>query len=134
MNGNRINININDVTLTGLLDSGASRSCLDSSYMHKLDIDEQAIDKSFKRLLLSADGRRLKVLGNIDLAVAIYGIVTDFNFTIVEGLLQGLILGNDFLQKFRCKIDFVQNTITFFGDEICQNILQGQTKSSSGVL
>ena len=58
-----------------------------------------------QKLLLSADGRNLKILGVTYLDVNIDGDVTSFQFYVLASLGQGVALGANFLSQFACHID-----------------------------
>ena len=111
MNSNRINIVINDVDTIALVDTGASQSCISTYMLRKFDANVKPLNETQQKLLLSADGRRLNVIGTVDLSVNINGDVSTFTFYVLPNLSQGVILGSNFLSHYKCKIDCNNQTV-----------------------
>lgn len=94
-----LKIQIAGAEIEGLLDSGASVSCLGKGSIDWL----KKQNLTWKRLLSSvktADGNSQPVLGYIDVSVSYADKVRELRMFIVPGLMQCLYLGIDFWRKF----------------------------------
>src|SRR5215469_16357444 len=125
MRNNRINIVLNDIETVALIDTGACKSCINAYMLRKINVDVRPLDRNEQKLLFSADGRGLNVLGTVNLDVNLEGCISTFNFYVLENLSQGVILGSDFLNHFKCKIDCQNQVITFLNNKCQTPLLQG---------
>lgn len=125
----------------GLLDTGANVSCIGSSLAeHDFTQYEQFVfAKSYVR---TADGRRQKTLGYLQVEVSFRGITKRLKILIIPSITQRLILGLDFWKAFQLAPEVFQSTIVSdtatcdipkWSIEDCnlENDLTGDTKSTN---
>jgi len=92
----------------------------------KFEAELKPMTESHQKLLISADGRKLKISGVTELHLNIGGEVMAFSFHVLPHLSQNVILGANFLSHFRCHINCHAQTITFFDDDhVSFPLLQG---------
>lgn len=94
--------------MKGLLDSGASVSCLGKgsmSFLDSLGINWVRRQSS----VVTADGNPQQVLGYVTTTVSCNNIMKMFKLYIIPGLSQSLYLGIDFWKTFNLKISFESN-------------------------
>src|SRR6188768_2684377 len=99
MSMNVIEIRIYNVFVSALLDTGASVSVVSEQLIKHLDIPIKPIRKSESKLLTTADGKPINVLGKVLLSIKIRGLTIPFEFLVTRNLAENIILGIDFLQN-----------------------------------
>ena len=97
-----------------LIDSGATVSCISQKFAEKLGINYQC--QSNIEDLIGADGRRLQVITCVELVVGIRGVLVPHDFYIIRGLNHNALIGLDFMQVTRCKLDLASATASFLED------------------
>lgn len=85
--------------IMGLLDSGASISCISGNLCKEILTCNPDI-KSMKSTVATADGNKQNIVGSIILPIKYKDIKHDLNFYLVPSLSQDLYLGVDFWSKF----------------------------------
>ena len=77
-------------------------SCISEKFFNKIrhTLDKDApLDQNVPKILMSASGPELKVVGTADLNVNISGYVIVQRFIIIRDLYQPCVLGMDFFQS-----------------------------------
>ncbi|XP_058982088.1 uncharacterized protein LOC131803998 [Musca domestica] len=105
-----LKVKLNEIEFTGLMDSGASISCLGSNCIENAEKMNAQIF-NFKSCLRTADGKQQQIVGKIKCDVKCGNEVRNLTFYLVPSLKQSLILGYDFWQTFNIKISFEPNII-----------------------
>lgn len=95
-----------DYTEYGLLDTGASISCIGADFALK-DYSKYTNFSKCKSFVKTADGASQKVIGWLNVNVIFKDRTKQLNFFIIPSLSQRLILGIDFWRKF----DLIANVI-----------------------
>ena len=93
-------IYINNEKIIGLLDSGASVSCLGHNaieILNKLNLSYKPINQN----ILTADGAAQKIKGVVTVQITYKGKTKSIELYIVPSLSQSLYLGIDFWKKFK---------------------------------
>lgn len=101
-------IEILGVTLTGLLDSGASVSVLGEGSIQFLE-EANVQYRPLKALVKTACGAPQSIIGRVKLNVKFKGIVKEIDFCICPSLTQPIYLGIDFFVDFKIGKDLFNN-------------------------
>ena len=112
LENNLIQVNIGKQTCSGLIDSGATISCV-SEHIYRRSFKNVEIMPSSLAHIVGVCGEVHKVLGQVTLPFRIDGVVLEHTFQLFEKLHQPLILGMDFLKRNKAKIDLEQGTVSF---------------------
>lgn len=94
-----LNVSVNDVGIEGLLDSGATVSCLGRNCFENIEKFKARI-YDFKSSVGVADGTRRQVVGKVRLNIKCRDKEVPMLFYIVPSLIQELYLGWDFWEVF----------------------------------
>ena len=101
----------------GLIDTGASISCISPELLAKLNIGSDLVSLSNSvSSVKGANNRHLNILGDVTLCVQIMENQFIHSFSILEDLIVPILLGLDFLNEYKFKLDFANNKLSF-GDE-----------------
>ena len=112
LENNLIQVNIGKQSCSGLIDSGATISCV-SEHIYRRSFKNVEIMPSSLAHIVGVCGEVHKVLGQVTLPFRIDGVVLEHTFQLFEKLHQPLILGMDFLKQNKAKIDLEQGTVSF---------------------
>ena len=104
-----------------LIDTGATRSVISENFAVNMGINifEEIGDE--RNILTSATGHMLNILGKAEITIKIEGMILAYTFLVVEQLSQNIILGLDFLEHYKAKIDYSKGVITFCDELIMSN-------------
>ena len=92
-------ISIETKDFKGLVDTGASRSCISEKTYNTLKLPET---KSFSEVrVTSATGSPLHVIGTVKCVITLGKSSYLYHFIVCRNISRALILGIDFLRKFR---------------------------------
>lgn len=105
-----INIELYGTVFPALLDSGASHSVIGNTALWILNRFKLRLDKNIDKFVSTADGRRQRVSGNIDIPICIKHSCEIINFFVVPSLNQGIILGSNFCKQFQLIMDYKQKS------------------------
>jgi gag-polyprotein putative aspartyl protease len=117
---NLVAVQIADLRLKALVDSGSMLSLISNSVFNRLKkIDEETSSRSFdyrfeKPTMMAANKTALKVLASIDTQLQIGGVALPLVLHVVENLAYDLILGLDILQQTGSAVSFVTNTLSLY--------------------
>ena len=120
---NLIKVGLNGKDTLALVDTGASRSVASEDCRKQIGATLQPLEQGEISQLFAADGRVVKIQGKIDCDININGLIIPFKILIVNQLTQKIIIGQDFLQHTQAKIDYSDNTVTFYDDMVGINLL-----------
>ena len=112
LENNLIQVNIGKQTCSGLIDSGATISCV-SEHIYRRSFKNVEIMPSSLAHIVGVCGEVHKVLGQVTLPFRIDGVVLEHTFQLFEKLHQPLILGMDFLKQNKAKVDLEQGIVSF---------------------
>jgi len=96
-----------------LIDSGAGLSCVS----HRIINDHAHVINVSPICVRLADGHKMKIVGQVNLRFQIEGCDFYHNFIVLEGLLQEVILGNDFLELYKANISFRESELQLVVDD-----------------
>ncbi|XBW36156.1 hypothetical protein QEN19_001736 [Hanseniaspora menglaensis] len=98
---------INNVPIIAFVDSGAEKSLLSSQFLEVLDL-EKYLDKRFKG--------QARGVGTGEINGRLHHVMLQFgneflshSLTVLESLPSPILIGIDFMKKYRCIIDFQEN-------------------------
>jgi len=94
---------IEGIKLNVIIDSGAATCVMSSRLMEKLDYE---IDRPSTVIAVTADGKRIRSLGEIDVELYLEEEPVKATVQVIESEDETLILGNDWLQKMKTIIDW----------------------------
>ena len=109
--------NVSNVFVEALVDTGAQKSAVSFSFSQKLPIGEDAISDKTKKHCVSVNGKTVTSLFTVILPVTFGTKVMSHNFEVIKDLVNDVILGVDFLKKYRVTLDFSRDVLTL-GKEI----------------
>ena len=116
---NTIYLDINGSKFNALIDSGASVCCIDKKSIDKINKNNQfQITPSHLVRITGVGGEEHPILGNISLPLKIKGVLVEQTFIVLERLHCPVILGIDFMQKHKVRIDFHHKIITMLDDYV----------------
>ena len=101
-----VSIDIFGFKVSALLDSGASHSVIGEKGMHLVESSSVHVYETAIPDIGTAEGRRQKITGYVDLPVQIEDICKVVRFLLVPSICHTVILGSDFCKQFKLKIDF----------------------------
>ena len=124
-------LSVNEYQVLGLVDTGASRNIMSQDFVTKLKKNGTLVNiKPSLVKLNSAEGRQLNVYGEIDrLPIKLNGHLSTTVNVVVANTKQEVILGSEFLNRSKAKIDYGNLTMCF--DNSCVPLLllkQGNKK------
>ena len=93
-----------DVTVTGLIDSGSDVSLIHSEVIRKLGFLD-ALSKTSANLS-GANGLPISVMGEFEMGFQLEGVYFRNKFLVVDKFSQGILLGKDFLFDKGAIVDF----------------------------
>lgn len=99
-------VNIFNKTYLGLLDSGASVSCIGADLATELLAENKGV-KRIRSCVRTADGSRQDVAGIIKLSVTYKSESHQIEFYVIPSLVQNLYLGIDFWKTFKIAVNVV---------------------------
>ncbi len=118
INGNRIQCSISNISVQGLLDTGADVSVLSEDTVQAI---KPAVRKPYHhskyKTMVGFAGQRQQVLGCIELPIQIGSLTSSHTFQIIAGLQYPVIIGRDFLHQHKAKIDYDTKQLSFAGDD-----------------
>jgi transposase len=104
-----VNINVNNLTLCGLLDSGSSISILGNN-AHKTLLERGfVLNSSYKITVRAANGQSVHSIGYINLSVQFNDHVCNITAHVIPDISSHLILGIDFWKGFNLLPRFLRN-------------------------
>jgi hypothetical protein len=110
-----IPVQIRGKSFRALLDSGANHSVTSVEFLRRLKIPVQNLTDNNSMRITVADGRSITVLGKAELSVKVHGLTMPCEVLVLSQIGHNtLILGLDFLEKNKAKIDFENKIVTFF--------------------
>ena len=108
-----ISVTIEDFKFPALIDTGAAVTAISSKVWDKyLDHKNCCLDPSSTTRVTSVSSP-LSVLGKVWLNFVIKSDVFPFEAHVIKDLTHDVVLGRDFLQKYRLIINFMENIIEF---------------------
>lgn len=111
MDKNKITIEIYDVKTIGLVDTGASISCVSENLINKLNQSKIELERTNFMNIYGVGGEEHKVLGKVTLPLKFQGLVIKHRFHVVQDLQYPVILGDDFLLQNKCNIHYPSRTL-----------------------
>ena len=96
-----------------LTDSGCNRSCLDEAFIRRSPKYKNHEFVPLKNKTVSIDGSLVNTLGIVKVPFRINGRHFSMNFRVVRNLVYDVVLGWDFLQRYRAKINAYRGLLEF---------------------
>jgi len=118
-----VQLTIINIPAQGLVDTGAYVSCVSRTFVHKLGLSQQ-ITTSGRKVLSTADGKHLQIIGEIALSLKFRDLIIPSTFTVLQTLTMNLILGLDFLKHTGSKIDLSGGMISLYDDLVIQKLIR----------
>jgi len=122
-NSNLIKIEIHNVTVLALLDTGASKSAVSDRWLQQLGLKPRPLSVEETSLMYCADGREVNIIGKVTLDIKIKGLIIQYDFAVIRNLSQNIICGMDFLNDTHAHIDCANNTVTLCDDLLAVKFL-----------
>lgn len=99
-----INGLIQGTPLTWKIDTGARKTFITEETFYSIPVDNRPVLEQVKSKFLSADGRKLKILGTAKMILTLKDI--DIEFRVFVGGVTHDLLGEDFIVKFKCNWNY----------------------------
>lgn len=99
-----INGLIQGTPLTWKIDTGARKTFIKEETFYSIPVDNRPVLEQVKSNFLSADGRKLKLLGTAKMILTLKDI--DIEFRVFVGGVTHDLLGEDFIVKFKCNWNY----------------------------
>ena len=119
MQKNTAQVSINGRKTNALCDTGASISCANKAFITKVLQTEANISPSHIKTVVGVGGEQHSVSGKIDLDICFSGVTVSYSFHVIENLHHSLILGLDFMEAFKVKIDVGNKTMSILDAQVC---------------
>lgn len=102
---NTIWVNIGGRKTHGLIDTGAGISCISKTFLDKTDFKNSTFQNCTLKEIIGVGGERHRILGKVDIPIAVSGFKISYHFYVLDSLHHSLILGIDFLKHHKVQID-----------------------------
>lgn len=109
-------IRIFDEDVVGMIDTGATVSCIASDYARKFLSEGKRPFQKFKVFLKTADGKEHATVGSVTTVISFRGKSEKQTFLIIPNLNQNLYLGIDFVKSFGLGSDLFCENISVLGN------------------
>ena len=100
-----ISIELHRTATQTLVDTGAKLSCISEEMLQCNDLLKHTKIRKSDRRAYGVNGEPVVTLGIVDLEFKIGKLVLTHQFTILRGLIHPILLGLNFLTRYRAKID-----------------------------
>ena len=95
-------VQFRDRKIVALLDSGASRSIVSHKFVQRFKLNISPLTTGDALVLKTANGEPMNVLGKITLDIKINGLITPYEFYVLQNISHDLIVGLDHLMNNKC--------------------------------
>ena len=113
-----IRIRVNDHFTNVLLDSGANTSVVNLAFVKALGIPLEPLGPNSLKVLIAADSRTMKVLGEVTLSFKIDSLQIFHRFSVLKGLSTNVICGMDFIRINQINCNHADGTAWFQKERI----------------
>ena len=122
---------IENVHISSLIDTGASKSLISEAIALKINAEIKPLNSGDLAVLFSADGYPLPIIGKTEINLNISGLKMAYTVSIVRQLNYAFIMGCDLLKRLRGVVDIGRQKITFRddGDGVHQSALYRSVES-----
>ena len=107
-------MNIENVTLYGLIDTGANRSIINPRKFYSISEKLRPSLRTIEKQIVLANSEKISTLGETTLSLATSIGIFPQNLIVAE-INEPLILGNDFLSQNRCLVDVANSCLHING-------------------
>ena len=112
-----ISVNVREYNFRALVDTGAAVTAVSANVWNKyLRHAYPSLSNADSERVTSVNGRSLNILGKTLMQFVIGAEVFYFEAHVIQDLAYDVIIGRDFLQKFRSRIDFRDAVLTLSPD------------------
>ena len=113
-----VNMKINNVVTQVLIDTGATSSAISTKLLECFPNSKRKIYRRTPKVCLAVNGQPLKSLYTVMLPITLKGGKCLYHeFEVINGLINPVLLGTDFLKAQEAKLDFADNSLQL-GKEI----------------
>lgn len=99
--------------MQGLLDTGASISCIGKSVLEKFNNKQIRLTASNLKQIVGVGGEAHSILGEVKLPISISGLVFEHSFYVLDRVHHSIILGIDFMHSNKVVIDVARKNSSF---------------------
>lgn len=111
LNKNTVQVKVLTAKTQGLIDTGASISCVSKSFLKKTGLNLNNLALSNLTQVTGVSGEKVAVLGQIDVPIVIAGVCFSYPFHVLDSSYHSLIIGIDFLYDNQCSVDLGHGTL-----------------------
>ena len=94
-----------NTSVQSLIDTGAKLSCVSEELLHCNELFKNIKIRKSDRRAYGVNGEPVVTLGIIEAEFKIDDLIFRHEFTVLRGLIHPMLLGMDFLVKYRARID-----------------------------
>ena len=131
---NFVDVHVHNIDSQALVDTGATISCVSEEFVRKLNIDIEDYERATIPAIRGVGGHLLPCLGKISFPILIDDHTFSYSFHVFRGIHNPIILGIDFLKKYKVSIDLEFNEISIKDGTKQVNVLFADPKSSVSLL
>ena len=124
---NTILVSVEGRKTQALVDTGASISCVSLAFLRKTKLKDAVLHGCALQHITGVGGEQHRVLGQIEIPILVSGAKISFKFYVLDKLHHSLILGIDFLEYHKVKIDLDSGYVFIKEDVVCASLVR--TKS-----
>ena len=103
-------MNVENVTMYGLIDTRANRSIINPRKFYSIPEKLRPSLRTIKKQIVLANSEKISTIGETTLSLATSVGIFPQNLIVAE-ISEPLILGNDFLSQNRCLVDRIETFI-----------------------
>ena len=124
INRNQVSVVINSHSFVATLDSGAEASAVSMDFVTKLGGSYNK--DTGNKCPYTANGLQVKILGRLKVMVEIEDFAQLFEFVILEGLVDMILMGVDFLDMIGAQMNFENHTLSIRKNSVEVVMEQGE--------
>ncbi|HSN23845.1 MAG TPA: retropepsin-like aspartic protease, partial [Methylomicrobium sp.] len=111
LDNSHVYIKINNRKTQALIDTGCAHSCCSLSFARQLHASILPLEGGDPLYLFAATGQGVQTVGRVNLSLNFSGPLIPFTFLVLSELQPKILIGTNFLEYSKAKIDFEHNTI-----------------------
>jgi hypothetical protein len=124
---NLIPIYVRNKVTHALVDSGANISAINEKFLYRLGLNSCHYKPSNIAHIVGAGGENHKITGLVQLKLKIGGLYFSHSFYVVPALHNSVILGIDFLTKYKAIVNLDTQTLSLLDDTVTINLIHNET-------
>ena len=121
---NTILVSVGGRKTQALVDTGASISCVSTSFLNKTSFQNSKLSKCNLQEIVGVGGEKHKIIGQIEIPLLLSGAKIAYQFYVLDTLHHSLILGMDFLKFHKVTIDLEAGRVHIKDKTLCAALIK----------